>query len=105
MPSGFFESAGVYLVCCCALEWSLDQDSTNNGGTEHVTVLPRPGVKSADQNPRRLAVSHSTRVLRAGEPGGIWCTTTGNRVRAAAARPGVQVVVRDRTVSRVVLVR
>ncbi len=35
MPT-VFESAGVYPGICCTLEWSLDQDPTNDGGTKEL---------------------------------------------------------------------
>ncbi|MBN2466122.1 hypothetical protein JXD38_10930 [candidate division WOR-3 bacterium] len=103
-----FESAGVYLGVRCTLEWSRDEDPTNNGRTKHVVVLPRHrtrNAEAADCGPRRPAASYSTQVLRTDEPGASWYTTTGIRVRSSAARPGIYFKVQGRTVRKVVLIR
>jgi hypothetical protein len=103
-----YESVGIYPVCCCTLEWSLDEDPTNDGGWKYVVVLPRPGIGTAEvavAMPYRPTASLSTRLSRKGDPDAVWYTTTGSRVRQAAARPGVYFCVQGWTARRVVLVR
>jgi hypothetical protein len=103
-----FESAGVYFVICCTLEWSLDQNPTNDGGTKYVVVLPRPGIEDAGPAcgmPRRPSASLETGLNRAGGVNVWWYTATGRRIRPAAARPGVYFDVQGKVVRRVVLVR